>query len=122
MLDSGKVVFCDLIDVAEPGLMPKEELQPVYECLFENRIIGINRRYQAIGVNQEISALIRIWRPPLRENRKPMVEVGMYAVLDESEIDGQYRVEVVQPLINYDGINITEVTLAKLEDYYDLAE
>ena len=122
MLDSGKVTFCDLVDVGEPGLMPEQRLKPVYTCLFENRIVGINRRYQAMGVNQEISALIRIWRPPLRENRRATVEIGMYAVLEESEIDGQYRIDVVQPLINFDGIYITEVTLSKMEEYFDLIE
>lgn len=122
MLDSGKATFCDLLDVSDMGNMPRNVLKPVYPCMFENRIVGFNRRYAAMGVNQDISALIRIWRPPLREDRTPMVDIGMYAVLEESEIDGQYRVDVVQPLINYDGIYITEVTLSKLENNYDVLE
>lgn len=120
MLDSGKVTFCDLTDVSEAGDMPKNVLKPVYPCMFENRIVGYNRRYAAIGVNQDISALIRIWRPPLREDRTPMVDIGMYAVIEDSELDGQYRVDIVQPLTNYDGLAITEVTLVRLEDYYDV--
>lgn len=122
MLDSGKVTFCDLTDVSDAGDMPKNVLTPVYPCMFENRIIGFNRRYAAMGVSQEISALIRIWRPPLREDGTPMVDIGMYAVLEESELNGQYRVDVVQPLVNFDGIAITEITLSKLETYYDVAD
>lgn len=122
MLDSGKVTFCDLTDVSGAADMPKHVLKPVYPCMFENRIVGFNRRYAAMGVNQDISALIRIWRPPLREDRTPMVAVGMYAVLEESELDGQYRVDVVQPLVNFDGIAITEITLSKLETNYDILE
>lgn len=120
MLDSGKVTFCDLVDVSGAGDMPRGVLRPVYPCMFENRIVGVNRRYAAMGVNQEISALIRIWRPPLREDRSQMVDIGMYAVLEESEIDGQYRVDVVQPLVNFDGIAITEITLSRLENNYDV--
>lgn len=120
MLDDGKVTFCDLVDIGGKGDMPRPVLKPVYPCMFENRIVGYNRRYAALGVNQEISALIRIWRPPLREDRTPCVEIGMFAILESSEIDGQYRVDVVQPLHNFDGIAVTEITLAKLEDYYDV--
>lgn len=120
MLDAGKVTFCDLTDTSADGGMPKNVLKPVYPCMFENRIVGYNRRYAALGVNQEISALIRIWRPPLRADRTPSVDIGMYAVIEESELDGQYRVEVVQPLVNFDGINVTDVTLEKLEENYDV--
>lgn len=121
MLDDGKATFCDLIDQAQGGDMPKPKLKMVHVGMFENRIVGFNRRYAAMGVNQEISALIRIWRPPLREDRTPAVQVGMVAVLEESEIDGQYRVDVVQPLSNFDGINVTELTLSRLEDNYEIA-
>ena len=120
MLDDGKVTFCDLVDISGGGDMPRPVLREVYPCMFENRIVGFNRRYAALGVNQDISALIRIWRPPLRDDRTPSVQVGMYAVLEESEIDGQYRVDVVQPLSNFDGINVLEITLAALEDHYDV--
>ena len=124
MLDDGKVTFCDLTDRAPAAGKPDYVLKPVYTCMFENRIIGNTRRYAAIGVNQEISALIRVWRPPLREvdeKKVPMVQVGMYAIVEGSEIDGQYRVDVTQPLSNFDGINILEVTLSRLENNYDVA-
>lgn len=121
MQDSGKVMFCDIVDISAASYMPKEILVPVHTCLFENRIVGYNRRYAALGVNQEISALIRVWRPPLRNDRRPTVEIGMIAVIEESEIDGQYRVDVIQPLRDFDYINISEITLSKLENYYDVA-
>lgn len=121
MMDSGKVTFYDLIDTANGARMPRLVMRAVHTCLFENRIIGVNRRYAALGVNEEISALIRIWRPPLRDDRKQTVQIGMVAVLEESELDGQYRVEATQPLHNFDGIAITEVTLSRLEKNYDVA-
>lgn len=120
MLDSGKVTFCDLVDISDDAGMPRPVLREVYPCMFENRIIGYNRRYAAMGVNQDVSALIRIWRPPLRDDRSPCVAIGMYAVIEDSEIDGQYRVDVVQPLNNFDGIAILEITLSALEDNYDV--
>lgn len=120
MQDSGKVIFCDITDIAGPADMPKEVLTPVHTCLFENRIVGYNRHYTALGVNQEISALIRIWRPPLRSDRRPCVEIGMIAVVEESEMDGQYRVDLVQPLRNFDHLDITEITLSRLENNYDV--
>ena len=122
MLDSGKVTLCDIVDVSESGGMPLKKLRPVHTGMFENRIIGYNRRYAALGVNQDLAALIRIWRPPLRKDGSAMVQIGMVAILAGSEIDGQYRVDVVQPLQNFDGINITELSLAQMEDYYDVED
>lgn len=122
MLDDGKVTLCDLVDVSEGGSMPDWKLRPVHTCMFENRIIGFNRRYAALGVNQDLAALIRIWRPPLRKDRSPMVQIGTVAILEGSEIDGQYRVDVIQPLQNFDGINVVELSLAQLETHYDVSD
>lgn len=118
MLDSGKVILCDLVDVSEGASMPEWKIRPVHTCMFENRIIGYNRRYAALGVNQDLAALIRIWRPPIRKDGSAMVRIGMVAILEGSEIDGQYRVDVVQPLANYDGINVTEISLSQMEEHY----
>lgn len=112
MMDDGVVTLCRLVDVREPGNQPKEVLRAVSEAYFARRIVGVTRQYAAMGVSQRIDALIRIWACP--------VEIGMYAVLSQSELDGQYRIDSVQPLTDYDGLKVTDLTLSKVENCYDL--
>ena len=111
MKDGGKVTICREVNVAEHTHMPDIMLEPLFEEFFEERIIGYNRHYAALGVNQEISAIIRIWRRPVR--------IGMYAVIEDSDgLDGQYRIDFVQSLTDYDGLKISELTLSQLEENY----
>lgn len=113
MKDAGKVTICRAVNVAEKTHMPVQMLEPLFEEMFEERIIGFNRHYAALGVNQEISAMIRIWRQPVR--------IGMYAVIEDSDgLDGQYRIDFVQPLRDYDGLKVCDLTLSALETYYDI--
>ena len=112
MMDDGTATICKLVDIKEEGMMPRPVLRPVAVTMYENRIIGYNRMYAAKGVNQEISALIRIWDEP--------VQIGDYIVISGSDMDGQYRVDFMQPLRNYDGLRIKDLTLARVENNYDV--
>lgn len=114
MFDAGKVSICELKNTAAPGRMPVQALVPVTSAFFGERTVGYNRYYAALGANQEITMLIRIWRCST-------VKIGMYAVLSMSENDGQYRITNVQHLLDDDGLKVTDITLAALEEYYDVA-
>lgn len=125
MKDAGIVTICKLTNTAASGLMPKEELIPLeYEgevltWRFEDRFIGYSRQYEAKGVGERIDKLIRIWNAP-------QVRIGYYAVLadyegQENENGDQYRIDNVQPQIDENGLKVTDITLYRLDELYDIA-
>ena len=44
----------------------------------------------------------------------------MYAVIDQSPEAGQYRIDNVQHLMNDDGLKVTDLTLSRLDDLYEV--
>lgn len=125
MMDSGIVTICTLENTAQDGDMPSPRLVPlVYDdeeltWQFEERTVGMNRQYLAKGVSERIDIMIRIWRAPVR--------IGMYALLtdyeDQENPDGdQYRIDNVQHLFDDNGLKVTDLTLYRLEELYDVAQ
>lgn len=119
MMDAGHVRVCSLQNVADAGLMPQDALVTVSEADFEERIVGYGRQYDAKGVNEQVDMLIRIWRDA-------SIRIGMYAVLTSYEgqenADGdQYRIDNVQQTYDDDGLKTTDLTLSRLNDYYEVA-
>lgn len=127
MRDSGTLFICNLINQSQNGNMPKEVLSKVAKYWFEMRTIGINRQYLAKGVNQNIDLLVRI----PRDNK---VEIGQYVVLGNGD---QYHIDNVShgyddtvysrmankhyyKTIHIVGLDYTELTLSKVENYYDV--
>lgn len=115
MMDAGVLSVCELTNTAGPGEMPVEKLSVVATAFFEDRIVGYGRYFAARGVNEQIDITARTWR-------MPEVKVGMYAVLEQSEYDGQYRVIQVQHLLDDDGLKVTDISMSRLENYYELEE
>ena len=111
MLADGTLRLYTLENTAEAGEMPVYKL--VEKCdkdfFFADRVVGYNRQYAALGADQYISKLVRLWDVP--------VEAGEYAIID----DVQYRIDMVQRLKDEDGLKVVDLTLAKLEERYDCA-
>lgn len=126
MMDAGIITIYNLTNIAEPGDMPKNRLVPATDAnlnalvyKFEERTIGYGRQYSAKGVDERVDMLIRIWRCPAR--------IGQYAVLTDYEgqenPDGdQYRIDNVQPLLDDNGLKVTDITLYRLDNYYEVFE
>lgn len=110
LLDDGIVTVCELNNTANPGEMPQEVLKPLNSFYFGRRSIGYNRLYAAHGVNKRIDLLIRIWRAD--------VTAGQYAIINGV----QYRVDEVQQLIDTAGLAVTDLTLEKLGEFYDIVD
>lgn len=110
LLDTGIVTVCELNNTAKPGEMPQEVLKPINAFYFGRRSIGYNRLYAAHGVNKRIDLLIRIWRAD--------VTAGQYAIINGI----QYRVDEVQQLIDNTGLAVTDLTLEKLGEFYDIVD
>jgi len=117
MMDSGTCRIYTVTDAAENGEMPNPTLHEYgdYEWSFEDRMISYSRQYAAMGADQQIDRIIRIWRTPVR--------IGDVAVVtDRYETGAQYRINNVQPTLDDDGLEVTDLTLRKLEGNYDIAE
>jgi len=112
MMDSGTCRIYTVTDSAENGEMPNPTLHEYgdYEWAFEDRMISYSRQYAAMGVDQQIDRIIRIWRTPVR--------IGDVVVIG----DEQYRIDNVQPTLDDDGLKVVDLTLRRLEENYDVAE
>lgn len=127
MRDDGVLFICDLVNSAPNGDMPKEVLTKVGKYWFENRTIGINRQYMAKGVNETIDKVVRI-------SKTEDVHIGQYAMLGNGD---QYRISMITSgyeqreftrMVNSKyyktariiGLDYTELTLEKVENYYDV--
>ena len=114
LFDAGVVSLCNLVNTAPAGRMPAERLVKVSEAYFGERTVGYGRYYAAQGVNEHVDLLIRSWR-------MPEARIGMYAVLSQSDNDGQYRITLVQHTIDENGLKVTDLTLRRMERNYELA-
>ena len=112
MMDSGTCRIYTVTDAAGNGEMPNPTLHEYgdYEWAFEDRMISYSRQYAAMGVDQQIDRIIRIWRTPVR--------IGDVVVIG----DEQYRIDNVQPTLDDDSLQVTDLTLRRLEENYDIAE
>ena len=111
---SGVVQFCSLTNAAPAGYMPAERLKVETESYFEERTVGINRFYAALGASEQVDALIRV-------PRMAHPCIGQHAVIMQSDgRDGQYRVTNVQQLTDADGLKVADVTLRRIDRLYDV--
>lgn len=111
LFDSGELILCTVKDDASTSEMPKEKLVPGNRHLYGERTIGYGRQYAAMGVSEQVDMLARIWQD--RSAR-----IGMYALVGND----QYRINNVQHLIDEEGLQVTDLTLQRLDDLYDIAE
>jgi len=112
MMDDGVCRIYTVTDAAENGEMPNPTLHEYgdYDWAFEDRMISYSRQYAAMGVDQQIDRIIRIWRTPVR--------IGDVVVIG----DEQYRIDNVQPTLDDDSLKVVDLTLRRLEANYDIAE
>lgn len=112
-MDAGIVTICRLINTAEDGNMPVYKLSKVTAAYYANRTVSYRRFYAAKGANEEIDLLIRIWRDP-------SVQRGQYAVVSESLDNGQYEIEQVQHTVDADNLQVTDLTLKRVDKLYEV--
>lgn len=108
MREGGILTICELQDVRENGFMPQEKLVPLGTAFFSYRTIGVTRLYAALGANRQIEMLVRCWNTELPAAEK-------YAVMEDGT---QYRIDVAQPVVDEDALDLT---LVKLEEFFNVA-
>lgn len=112
MPPEGILTIYKRINVADKGLKPQYELEKLSEHFYEKRTIGITRMYAAKGANSQIDALVRI--DPDYE-----ADADMIVILEGGK---QYRIDLIQELKNDNGLYVMDLTLVRLEKFYDVAE
>ena len=111
LLDSGILELYKLVNTASNGNMPNEQLVYVDSAYYGERTVGYNRQYAAKAVNESVDKLIRIWR-------NESISAGMYVLLED---ENQYQIDMVQHLLDDDGLKVTDLTLSRLEKNYELS-
>ena len=118
LLDAGVLTLCNLTNTAVLGDMASYKLVPVISQFFGERQIGINRAYLAKGADEQVDLLARIWDEGVRP------KIGQYAVItkyryQENPDGDQYRITLVQPTMNEDGLRGFDLQLMRIEENYD---
>lgn len=118
LLDSGTVTLCKLVNYALPGDMATYKLKKIISQNYDERQIGLNRAYLARGADMQVDMVIRIWDEGVRPS------IGYYAILtdykwQDNPCGDQFRIDLVQPTINEDGLQVFDLTLSRLENNYD---
>lgn len=116
MREGGLLTIYSLQNIAtRKGGMPQEKLVTEGTAYFSYRTIGVSRMYAALGANREIELLVRCWNTELPDE-------GKFVTLDgKTDSDGnllQYRIDIAQPIVDEDALDLT---LVRLEDFYDVA-
>lgn len=112
LLDSGILTIYELKNYYSAGRIPKQTLVEHSKHYYGERTIGFSRQYAAMGVNQQVDLLARIWHDR-------SIVIGMYAT---DEDGNQYRIDNVQHLTDEDGLRVTDLTLSRIENLYDIGE
>lgn len=107
--DDGIVNVYIITNTAEAGKKPVKGLSFRESFYFGFDTLGINRYYTALQANQQIEAVINIpgWNSiPAR---------SAVAVMED---DSQFLIQMVQPMLDEDGLRITKLSLERIgEDF-----
>lgn len=109
MRPTGLCTIYTLENIAQAGRKPTEKLVELCTAYYAERTVGYNRIYAALGANQRIDMLIRIFNTE-------MIEAGMYVILEDGK---QYQIDIAQKIIGTDSVDLT---LVRVEDYYEVVE
>lgn len=110
MNDGGLVRVCTLEETNEPGFMPVEKLVEQKRYFAGKVQTGITRMYAAAGANEQYDLVIQCFNA-----LGDFPERAKY-VLDER--GAQYQINHKREIYKSDAM---ELTLTKVEDYYDVA-
>lgn len=104
----GIVKICKLENISQSGRMPVEKLVEIGSAYYRKRTMGYNRLYAAMGANQSIDMLVRVFNTEVPEYS------DVYVVFDD---ESQFRVENMQEIVEDGAIDFT---LSRMEENYDV--
>ena len=109
-LDDGILRIYSVEDVSEKGMKPVWKLKFKTRAYFGFETVGITRHYAAMRAGNKIAALVRVW-----QDRN--ICADDICILEDG---AQYRCSFVQHMKNDDGLDITKITLERLEKDYGI--
>ena len=110
--DDGILKIYTTKDIAESGMKPKIGLVYKESYYFGFETIGYARYYTALQAKSQISNLVHIW-----QDRSILPE--QICVLEDNL---QYKIMLAQHAKNDEGLDITRLTLERLDEDYEYAE
>lgn len=108
MRDAGILTLYNLTSTTTTGDAPVETLEKLGTAFYAEKTVGYNRIYAAMGANEQIDMVVRCYNTDVPYSAK-------YVVLEDGN---QYQISVKQKIVDEDA---TDLTLVRLEDYYDVA-
>lgn len=109
--DDGVLTICAVVDKSAPGSMPAPKIVRKSEHYYAERTVGYGRQYAAMGVSEQVDMLVRIWRDS-------SIRIGMVVLMEDGE---QYRINNIQQVVDEDGLKCTDLSLRRLDQFYELA-
>lgn len=106
--DDGIIKICQTVQVAENTIKPKLQLSERERFYFGYDVLGINRYYTALRANVQIDAVVNI--PGWHE-----IDSRDIGVLEDGR---QFRLAMIQPQLNEDGLRITKLSLSRITENY----
>lgn len=111
MTNDGILGVYRLVNTADAGYMPQMQLVKLFDAYFSRQRVGVTRLYAAIGVNAQLDAVFRLWNTRIDE----AMPKDLYAVVEGT----QYRITLVQDVVERDAVDIT---VQKIDDLFTIAE
>lgn len=108
--DDGLVTICLTTNMSSAGSLPVLKLSKKFQQYFCYDTLGVQRYYTALQANQRIELVINVpdW---------PDISVLDIAIMEDNR---QYKVQMVQPTYDEDGLKITKLSLERLVEAYDV--
>ena len=111
MTNDGIIGIYKLTNTAEAGYMPVMQLVKLFDAYYSRMRVGVTRLYAAIGVNAQVDGVFRLWNTRIGE----AMPKDLYAVAGNI----QYRITLVQDVVERDAVDIT---VQKIDDLFTIAE
>lgn len=116
MTNDGIIEIYRLENTASAGLMPTEQLVHLFDAYFSRLRVGVTRLYAAMGVNAQLDGVFRLWNTRITE----AMPKDLFVVFRPTAAEMiQYRITLVQDVVEQDAVDIT---VERLDSLYDIAE
>lgn len=110
--DDGILRICEQVKVSGNTVKPETRLRERTRHYFGYDVLGINRYYTALRANVKIDAVVNIpgW---------DVIDSRDIVVLEDGS---QYRLALVQPQLDRDGLRMTKLSITRITESYDFIE
>lgn len=107
--DDGILRICRTINVAAPGEKPVTQLKEKDKFYYGYDTLGFQRYYTAKQAQEKIECVVNIpgWND---------IESTDICVLENEK---QYRLSLIQPTLDKDGLKMTKLSLERISEKYD---